>query len=248
MKKRLYPLLLIAWVIVLGWEAFSMTRAAHQLVRMAWRQETAGSLLSNKAKALSAELKSQTAELAFLQRLDILPKDKGYVRTQNAISDDVATLRRRLAWRVEGETYVAVDSRANKLYLRRGLITLWEADCSVGRGGLLTDRQTGRKWLFLTPRGEFRVLRKIEKPIWTKPDWAFVETKQPVPPPGDPLRKVEGELGNYALDLGNGYLIHGTKNENLLGHSVSHGCVRLGADNLEKLFKTVPIGTRVYIY
>ncbi len=246
--KKLYPILLLAWIAVFGWEVYSIGQTSRRLLRMSFLQEGAGLQLSSKAKSLSAELQRLNDELAFLARLDILPKDKGYVRTQNAISDDVASLRRRLAWRVEKEIYVAVDSRANKLYLRRGLATLWQADCSVGRGGLLTDAQTGRKWQFVTPRGEFRVLRKIEKPIWTKPDWAFVEAHQPVPPPEDPSRKVEGELGNFALDLGNGYLIHGTKNEQLLGRSVSHGCVRLGAGNLEQLFQSAAIGMRVYIY
>ena len=69
-----------------------------------------------------------------------------------------------------------------------------------------------------------------------------------VPPPDDPKRKVPGELGAYVLNLGDGYLIHGTKTEELLGHSVSHGCVRLGADNLKQLYDSVPVGTPVYIY
>jgi L,D-transpeptidase YbiS len=75
-----------------------------------------------------------------------------------------------------------------------------------------------------------------------------VENKEPVPPPLDPSRKVEGELGKYALNIGDGYLIHGTKNEESLGRAVSHGCIRLGAEALEKLYKAAPVGTRVYIY
>jgi len=89
---------------------------------------------------------------------------------------------------------------------------------------------------------------KIEKPLWTKPDWAFVETGEKVPPPEDPSRHVEGELGAYVLNLGDGYLIHGTRNEAVLGHSVSHGCVRLGAQDLKRLYETTPKGVRVYIY
>jgi len=55
------------------------------------------------------------------------------------------------------------------------------------------------------------VLGKIENPVWTKPDWAFVEAKEAIPPPDDPSRKVQGELGKYVFNLGDGYLIHGTK-------------------------------------
>jgi L,D-transpeptidase YbiS len=100
----------------------------------------------------------------------------------------------------------------------------------------------------VTPRGQFDVREKIEKPVWTKPDWAFVETREPVPPPEDPRRHVEGELGGYVFNLGDGYLIHGTRNEALLGRPVSHGCVRLGAQDLQRLYATAPRGTKVYIY
>jgi len=34
----------------------------------------------------------------------------------------------------------------------------------------------------------------------------------------------------------------------VLGHPASHGCVRLGADDLKKLYETVPVGTRVFIF
>ena len=144
--------------------------------------------------------------------------------------------------------HIVVDTKANKLYFKRGLDLLWEADCSVGRGGILKDKKTGRKWEFVTPKGEFKVLGKIKNPVWTKPDWAFTEMNEPIPPPNDPIRKVEGELGAYVLNLGDGILIHGTKNEATLGVAVSHGCVRLGAENLEKLFQAAPIGTKVIIY
>src|SRR5262249_51051352 len=143
---------------------------------------------------------------------------------------------------------ILVDTKANKLYVKKGLTLLWEADCSAGRGGILVDKATGRRWEFVTPRGQFEVQSKMEKPLWIKPDWAFVEEKQTVPPPGDPSREVREELGAYVLNLGDGYLIHGTKDEAALGHSVSHGCVRLGAADLKRLYETVPRGTRVYIY
>ncbi len=180
--------------------------------------------------------------------LAMYPENKGYLRSQKAIAEEVAELRKEAGARLRGQLHIAVDTKANKLYFKKGLRLLWEADCSVGKGGVIKDKKTGRTWQFATPRGEFRVLTKIDSPAWIKPDWAYVESKEPVPPPGDPSRKVEGELGKYALDLGDGYLLHGTKNEEALGSPVSHGCVRLGAADLEKLYKAVPTGTKVYIY
>lgn len=199
---------------------------------------------------LSSETRAKARELETLLGLvNLLPQDKGFLRTQKVISDEVSTLRRKMSrWVGKDKVYILVDTKANKLYLKQGLNLLLDADCSVGRGGRLTDKVTGRTWEYVTPLGEFNVQRKIENPVWTKPDWAFVESKEPIPPPDDPSRKVEGELGAFLLSLGDGYLIHGTKNEAALGTAVSHGCVRLGADNLKKVYESVPVGTKVYIY
>jgi L,D-transpeptidase YbiS len=55
-------------------------------------------------------------------------------------------------------------------------------------------------------------------------------------------------MGDYALGLGNGYFIHGTLYKRMLGRNVSHGCVRLGDEDLAHLYRNVPIGTRVFIF
>jgi L,D-transpeptidase ErfK/SrfK len=196
-----------------------------------------------------ADIKAQDREATFLQGLvNVLPQEKRFLRTQKALAEEVDVLRYKVARRLHNDLHVLVDTRANKLYVKRGVKLLWEADCSVGRGGMLFDRSTGRRWEFVTPRGQFEVLNKMESPLWIKPDWAFVEEHKPVPPPDDPSRQVQGELGAYVLNLGDGYLIHGTKDESVLGHSVSHGCVRLGAVDLKRLYETIPRGARVFIY
>jgi len=188
-------------------------------------------------------------ELMFLESFfGFLPATDRHIRTQKAILEEVQSLRSKISNKLKGSLHVLVDTKANKLYLKEGMTLLWEADCSAGRGGMLTDKKTGRRWEFVTPKGKFKVLSKLENPIWIKPDWAFVETGEIPPPPGDPLRNVTGELGAYVLNLGDGYLIHGTKNEEALGRPVSHGCVRLGAESLKQLYEKVPNGTEVYIY
>lgn len=180
--------------------------------------------------------------------IGIIPQEKSFLRTRQAVALEVQLLRKDVGRRVGNQLQVLVDTQANKLYVKKGLKLLWQADCSVGRGKMLKDKKTGRQWLFATPRGEFRVMGRAENPIWNKPDWAFVEAGQPIPPAEDPSRLVEGELGQYVLNLGDGYLIHGTKDESALGRPVSHGCVRLGAADLAKLYKEVPDGTRVFLY
>jgi L,D-transpeptidase ErfK/SrfK len=101
--------------------------------------------------------------------------------------------------------------------------------------------------VFDTPRGSFEVLSRAENPVWRKPDWAFVEEGQPIPKnPGD--RLDYGSLGEYALYFGNGFMIHGTLYERLLGRAVSHGCIRVGRDDLRKVWAASRLGTHIYIY
>ena len=69
-----------------------------------------------------------------------------------------------------------------------------------------------------------------------------------IPPFGTQNRKVEGELGQFALDLGDGYLLHGTSDPKSIGKAVTHGCIRLGDLDLNWLYVYVPTGTPVYIY
>jgi hypothetical protein len=69
-----------------------------------------------------------------------------------------------------------------------------------------------------------------------------------VPPTGTKNRRVEGELGKYRLDLGEGYLLHGTPDKESIGLAATHGCVRLRDEDIEWLYTYVPVGTKVYIY
>jgi len=69
-----------------------------------------------------------------------------------------------------------------------------------------------------------------------------------IPPYGTNQRKYAGTLGVNRLYLGDGYGIHGTDEPTSIGSAASHGCVRLRNEDIETLFRIVPIGTVVYIY
>jgi hypothetical protein len=69
-----------------------------------------------------------------------------------------------------------------------------------------------------------------------------------VPPMGTENRKVNGTLGKYKLELGDGFLFHGTPLKNSIGMAATHGCVRLRDEDIEWLYENIPVGTRVYIY
>ncbi len=144
-------------------------------------------------------------------------------------------------------TYVIIDTGRNLLTLVKNDRAALEAVCSTGSGRALSDPVKKRLWIFDTPRGEYDVRAKHPNPVWVKPDWAFLEVGEPVPR-DLAARLAPTELGDYAMDLGDGYLIHGTLYERALGLSITHGCVRLGARDLDTVYHTIRIGTRVYIF
>jgi L,D-transpeptidase catalytic domain len=69
-----------------------------------------------------------------------------------------------------------------------------------------------------------------------------------MPPIGTNQRRYSGVLGVNRLYLGDGYGIHGTDAPASIGRGASHGCVRVRNEDIETLFRIVPVGTPVYIY
>ena len=182
----------------------------------------------------------QAAEIA-------LKDDKGKAVAPDKLASANDKLRKKMAALAPKGQYVVIDTANNRVYLRDGERTLREMVASCGSGNVLVDPVGGRTWTFDTPRGQFQVRSKVNNPIWIKPDWAFIEEGEPIPPKGAD-RAERNMMGDYALGIGNGYFIHGTLYKRLLGRNVSHGCVRLGDEDLEFLFKTATLGTKVIIF
>ncbi|QTF09851.1 L,D-transpeptidase family protein [Brenneria izadpanahii] len=90
------------------------------------------------------------------------------------------------------------------------------------------------------------VQRKKAGPTWTPTAAMHAEYAAR----GETLPKVfpagpDNPMGLYALYIGRLYAIHGTNANFGIGLRVSHGCVRLRADDIKYLFDHVPVGTRV---
>lgn len=185
------------------------------------------------------------------RRLTAAPAPPSGVTRERQVAQ-LTTERKRLetalARKIPKGTYIILDQTHNRLYLMRQNEQLMEAVCSAGSGMVLMEGNgKKRTWVFDTPRGVFGVLRRVENPVWKKPDWAFVEEGKPIPRRDDD-RIEYGMLGEYAFHFGNGYMIHGTLYERLLGRSVTHGCIRLGREDLRRLWKECPVGTPIYVY
>jgi lipoprotein-anchoring transpeptidase ErfK/SrfK len=86
-----------------------------------------------------------------------------------------------------------------------------------------------------SPEGEFTITTKMENPVWFH--------KGEIVPPGE-----ENSLGTRWLGFNlPQYGIHGTLEPQLIGQSVSHGCVRMRNEDVEELFEYIPEGTKVQI-
>ena len=96
-----------------------------------------------------------------------------------------------------------------------------------------------------TPQGSTRVVRKKKNPTWYVPK--SVREDQPELPaivrPGP-----DNPLGSRAVYLGwPAYLFHGTNKPFGVGRRVSHGCVRLYPEDIERLYDSIKIGTPVTV-
>ncbi len=97
-----------------------------------------------------------------------------------------------------------------------------------------------------TPVGAFRVTAKVKDPTWVVPDDIYKEhlerdgeAEHVVPGGGD-----DNPLGHYKLDLSlPEYGIHGTNVPWGVGMEVSHGCIRLYPEDIERLFHKTKVGT-----
>lgn len=160
----------------------------------------------------------------------------------------VELLKRRVNRLLPRQPYLIIDTSEHLIYLKSGERLLHQGMCSTGSYIMLKSADGSEKWIFKTPRGMFRIQNKIADPVWRMPDWAFVEEGLPVPDPDSHERFERGVLGDYAMSLGDGYLIHGTLYQRFLGLPVTHGCVRLGDKDLEIVYRALRVGSKVFIY
>ncbi len=163
------------------------------------------------------------------------------------LQTEIAALQKKAVKLEPTAPYIVINTTENRFMLFKNKKMIREGLCSTG--SLITlEGEGNKKWVFKTPRGIQKVRGKQTDPVWKKPDWAFVEEGLPIPSANHPSRFEPYVLGAYKLDLGDGYMIHGTIYKRFIGMPVTHGCVRLLDEDLEAVYKTLQIGSMVYIY
>jgi lipoprotein-anchoring transpeptidase ErfK/SrfK len=175
-----------------------------------------------------------------------LNNDADYKKELNILKRDHQTFLRKYSSYTSWEPYIVINTTENRFLLYKNKKLILESLCSSGANKIL---QAGKKtFVFKTPKGQFVVNGKRKYPYWHRSDWDFIEQGLPVPSADDPSRWEAGTLGDYALDLVDGYMIHGTIYKRLMGMPVTHGCIRLGDKDLEMVYNTLNVGSKVYIF
>ncbi|HEY1564644.1 MAG TPA: L,D-transpeptidase family protein [Gaiellaceae bacterium] len=143
----------------------------------------------------------------------------------------VAPVRTLTAAATRDEPVIVIHRGSNRLYLYNGIRLLRTFPVATGQA------------IYPTPLGRFQIVVKWVNPWWYPPTQdAWAKGLKPVPPgPGNPLGTRW--MGLSAPGVG----IHGTDEPWSIGHSESHGCIRMQVSSAEWLFAHVRIGTPVFI-
>jgi hypothetical protein len=215
------------------------------------------------------EIRAQRDTLAMLNIELFSEHDSLIILRRRADSLDARLMEMDLRISYPGY-HLTIDTFQNRFHLWHGNLLVRSGYCGTGKGWSANDE--GQLWDFSTPRGIRYVEKKGTNPYWYRPDWYWQE--QDLRPPRDTevviipedlsyddqivyyrdsltaservyVRAVPGVLGSYKLDLGGGILLHYGVGR---GRNVSHGCIRLSGDDLEALYRALPLGAPVIIY
>lgn len=87
-----------------------------------------------------------------------------------------------------------------------------------------------------TPTGRFTVLDRVPNPQYTDPNGRVIAGDDPTNP-----------LGDYWLDLGDSYGIHGTIEPDSIGKAASRGCIRMHNGDVSQVYDFLVRGSEVAI-
>jgi hypothetical protein len=145
--------------------------------------------------------------------------------------------------------YVEVDKSNFELRVieerDEGRDVIFKTPVALGMDRCLPEEKGGR--CYYTEPGEYQVRWKVHDPEgieWCIPKSMEKEYSRSI---ARGKRCFRGAIGKHALNIGKTYAIHGTSNPSSLGKRVSHGCVRTANQAIEKLYKLMDVGDKVYI-
>jgi lipoprotein-anchoring transpeptidase ErfK/SrfK len=203
-----------------------VVRWVKTLARKTYRAPVAGTVILRHSRPFFTHSHPGRALRPFPTRMKIQHQIVGGTRTVI-----VAPLRKLTAASARSEPVIVIHRGVNRLYLYNGTRLVRVFPVATGQPA------------WPTPLGHFQIVVKQVNPWWyppTQDSWAA--GAKPIPPgPGNPLGTRW--MGLSAPGVG----IPGTSEPWSIGHSESHGCIRMQIPSAEWLFNRVRIGTPVFI-
>ncbi|MFH0959274.1 MAG: L,D-transpeptidase [Pseudomonadota bacterium] len=131
-----------------------------------------------------------------------------------------------------GKAFVVIDKRNYQFYLysRDGRL-LRIGPVAIGKG----KTHVGA---FETPVGIFPIKSKVAVDDWIRPDWYFIEEREPIPARWED-RRVPGFF-RYKLVVDGSRYIHYAE---ATGGRLTHGCLGLDWQDAEAVFHTLSVGS-----
>jgi lipoprotein-anchoring transpeptidase ErfK/SrfK len=208
----------------------------HRVYTRAWRQDG----LSLVAYARSRRLSVYASPRAKRPRLRLPNRDENGTQTSFLVqSQRPGWLHVHLPTRPNGSTgWVRRD--AVKLYddrylvvirLRRHELELWDGHELAARYPVAVGTSSTP-----TPRGLFYVVELLQP---SNPDGSYGPYSFGLSAHSNVLRTFAGGDGRVGL--------HGTNQPDLIGSSISHGCIRVRNESIRRLARVLPLGTPVEI-
>ena len=123
-----------------------------------------------------------------------------------------------------GKPNLVVDISDKQLTLRLGDSVVQTYYVATGQGG------------YPTPTGNFTIRKLTWNPSWTPPPDAKWAKNKSATEPGDPKNPMKVVKIFFKEP---DYYIHGTGDDDSIGTAASHGCVRMGTDEVMEVGKWV---------
>ena len=169
---------------------------------------------------------------ALRERIEAALGDPRAPRVLRAARRTIAPDVRRRDVRRRNRTVVTIHRRGFRLRVFKRLARAASFRVAVGMPG------------HATPRGRFRVANKAVDPAWAAPDkpWAGAYRGEVVAG-----GTAANPLKSRWMGIVDGVGIHGTAATWSLGGRASHGCIRMAVPAVKRVYRMVPVGTRVMI-
>jgi lipoprotein-anchoring transpeptidase ErfK/SrfK len=209
--------------------AYEMQRIVKWVRTLATKTDhapVAGTVILRNSRPVLTHSHPGRALVKFATRMRIRAAIVGGTRTTI-----LAPLKTLAATAAKAQSIIVIHRGSNRLYLYSGTRFVRVFPVATGQA------------IYPTPLGRFQIVVMWKNPWWYPPTQdAWAKGLQPVPPgPGNPLGTRW--MGLSAPGVG----IHGTSEPWSIGHSESHGCIRMQIPAAEWLYNHVQIGTPVFI-